>query len=208
MIDMSETSIVTLMGAHTDVREWPARTTVACWNCCHQFDGVPIPAPWKLERGKLARCSGVFCSFNCAKRHIQDKNLHRGWEAMSMLSLLHKRMVGSTVNIRLAPPRMALTMFGGTMSIEEYRHGSLSLPPTDAMYDETTRAALVTELTHICQPSFPRILIQRSQVGTLGGAMGETVQGSVQHERNAPLRTATLHSTMGMNVSLARGEGP
>ena len=201
ILDMSEKAIVTLMGAHTDLRQWPSSTDICCWNCCHTFKGVPVPATSTLDSrktGKLTKCHGVFCSFNCAKRFILDKNTHGAWEASTLLSMLHKRITGHHAPIRTAPPRICLTMFGGNMTIAEYRHGFISLPVTDSMYDEQARAKSVQLLQDNCMPTFSRALIQKTNGSSRAIAKSTEIP---RHERNSVLRRSTLHKSMNMHVS-------
>ena len=114
-----------------------------------------------------------------------------------MLGLLHAKIVGHTVKIRAAPPSITLQMFGGNMSIEEYRYGFLRLPPNTAMYDDAKKADLITRMSENCEPEFPRVLIQKYNHKLSNEA------SIPEQDRHMPLRTATLQSSMGMNTSIA-----
>lgn len=100
-----------------DIKVSAQKTDVACWWCCHQFDTYPVCAPIKYNDKKdLFSVVGCFCSFNCAKSHsIQDKR------SISLNSFLYKRVTGKLEHIKPAPPKTVLEMFGGPLSIEEYR---------------------------------------------------------------------------------------
>lgn len=201
VLEMSEQAIVSLMGAHTDVKNWPSSTNICCWNCCHQFEGVPIPAPSKIDKRnseKLAMCYGVFCSFNCAKRYIIDKNTHDAWRASTLLSLLHKRVVGHQCPIKMAPPRICLKMFGGNMTIDEYRYGSISLPAKDMMYENQARAKYASLLQSNCIPTFHRVLFQKTNAS--GVSSNQQDRGMPKHERKSILRSTALHQSMNMNM--------
>lgn len=93
------------------------KTDIACWWCCHQFDGYPVCAPIKYNEHKdIFSVVGCFCSFNCAKAYsIQDKR------SISLNSFLYKRVTSKLDYIKPAPPKTVLHMFGGPLSIEEYR---------------------------------------------------------------------------------------
>lgn len=202
VLEMSEQAIVTLMGAHTDQNSWPESTSICCWNCCHPFQGVPIPATSKIDSrrsGKLTKCHGVFCSFNCSKRYILDKSTHGAWEASSLLSLLYKKIVGHHAPIKTAPPRICLAMFGGNMSIEEYRTGFITLPATESMYDEQTRTKHVELLQDNCIPSFNRVLIQKTSGGIRSAV--NPIDEIPKHERKKVLRSTVLHKSMNMSIS-------
>jgi hypothetical protein len=200
VLEMSEHAIVTLMGAHTDLNKWPESTSICCWNCCHPFEGVPVPATSKVNRlGKLTKCHGVFCSFNCSKRYILDKNTHGVWEAASLLSLLHYNVVGRHISIKTAPPRICLAMFGGNMSIEQYRAGFITLPIKAEMYEEQARMKNVEILQDNCIPSFSRVLIQKTNGGI---KHSESPSDEIpKHERKKILRSTALHKSMNMIIS-------
>jgi len=50
---------------------------------------------------------------------VMRQDSHTRWEQLSILNRLYEDAVGGS--IRPAPPRQALKLFGGPMSIEEYR---------------------------------------------------------------------------------------
>jgi hypothetical protein len=116
--------------------QWPEKTDVLCWNCCHGFSTRPIPLPVSYdEKRDVFRVMGNFCSWGCAKAHSRDvirSMANRGSQAMA-LTLLRKRITGKTTTITPSPPRLLLKAFGGYMTIEEYRASHLqtewTLPP-------------------------------------------------------------------------------
>lgn len=109
-------------GAGAESTAWPTSTRVHCWWCCHPFDSTPIPLPIeyddKLDEFKV---QGVFCSWGCVKTYNASRNCYTKSVAMTLISLLHKRCIGTLTPIQPAPPREALAVFGGTMSIDEFR---------------------------------------------------------------------------------------
>lgn len=103
---------------------WPTRTEVCCFWCCHPFDSVPIPAPRSYHpRKKRWRVGGTFCSWACAKAYMLDRP---NYQQASLLPLLRKHATGLPVSsgIKPAPPKTALKMFGGPMTIEQFRADS------------------------------------------------------------------------------------
>lgn len=103
--------------------DWPSSTTVHCYWCCHSFTGTPVGLPVKLI-GDRFHVTGCFCSLECAaaynfaSRDSIDDCLHR----YSLINALHARMgLGIGNVVRPAPNRLALSMFGGHMSIDEFR---------------------------------------------------------------------------------------
>ena len=103
--------------------EWPDTTSVHCYWCCHQFNCIPvgIPVSFHEDVGKFM-VYGCFCScecaaaFNLASRESADEILLRHAFINTMA-----RQLGYTCMVRPAPDRLALTIFGGPMGIDEFR---------------------------------------------------------------------------------------
>jgi len=124
----------------TPVQSWPAHSDVACWYCCHSFTTVPISIPRsivKLESKKYFEVYGVFCSLNCAKKHLLSLHTHDQQQLLMQLNELCVNVYGMhtdhVFNAKEAPPKFFLKMFGGHMDIDEFRAKSIS-----------TRTVLVT----------------------------------------------------------------
>lgn len=106
---------------------WPETTTAACHWCCHGFPWTPIGAPVDTDdRGRFV-LRGIFCSFNCAKAHLWHSDTPRKARRIDLLMQLALRLYGGPKRggayrgIVMAPPRQALRMFGGWMTIDEFR---------------------------------------------------------------------------------------
>jgi hypothetical protein len=105
--------------------EWPMSTSVYCHWCCHPFQGVPIGLPIKMTMDEQQYCvTGCYCSLECAcaynfaSRESVDERLSR----YSLLNGLAVRIgCGAQTPIRPAPDRLALNIFGGHLSINEFR---------------------------------------------------------------------------------------
>lgn len=107
-------------------KEWPTKTNVHCWWCCHPFDTPPCAIPQKYHKG-VFHLYGCFCSFNCAAAYNFDKKYDHMWESYSLLHLLYKKMYDKDFKkIIPAPPKEVLKIFGGILSIEEYRENLIS----------------------------------------------------------------------------------
>ena len=109
---------------------------VCCWWCCNGFDtpSFSIPSEYNERRDRYT-LFGIFCSPACGKAYMikergGDMGLRAHW--FSRLLSRHYKIKGV---VHAAPPRQALRMFGGPMSIEEFRSGSQSVrqsvPPHD-----------------------------------------------------------------------------
>ena len=95
-----------------------------CWWCCHGIDSQILRLPYKHD-GKTDRfyMMGQFCSWECMKAwNMDSKNVHSS-EINQFITLYKKRIFGIITPTRRAPSRYALELFGGSMSIEEFRRG-------------------------------------------------------------------------------------
>lgn len=106
-------------------KTWPESTNTHCWWCCHQFTWMPCSLPEYYKKDKFY-VSGCYCSFNCTASYNFSKNDDDVWERYSLLNLMYKKLYNQKLTkINLAPPRETLKMFGGYLSIEEFRENSL-----------------------------------------------------------------------------------
>lgn len=106
--------------------EWPLSTSVHCYWCCHRFDTPPLGLPIKYAGGRF-HVVGCFCSLECAvaynfsaARESVDECLNR----YSLINALSAQLGGARV-VRPAPDRLALSIFGGHMGVEEFRAHSV-----------------------------------------------------------------------------------
>ena len=119
----SDTKRVRAAKTATETTDWPTSTDVWCWWCCHAFDGVPIPLPLNYEeRTDVFDVSGTFCCWGCVKAYNHAHTGYRRGIVQNLITLLHKRLMGRLDRIRSSPPRSALAVFGGSLSIEEFRN--------------------------------------------------------------------------------------
>lgn len=197
-IDVSHLSgekCIEILGAHTDRKEWPSSTEVACWNCTHTFDGIPISIPGRLHKRQsiMVGCYGVFCSFNCAKRYC----MNRSHDSM-LLIYLHKKILGSTAKIFPAAPFQVLDKFGGYMGIEEYRKNFITLPPTNEMFDPEIRQDYVQLMNKKQIPYFHTVLHSHNQQLMTDSIQEKTTRNRT-YERTTPL-PGSQHLTQTMGI--------
>ena len=116
---------------------WPTYSPYVCWVDCHPFDSTPVGIPHMLV-GNEFHCYGNFCSYNCAMRYLCPEDE----DDITMLNTCTDHFVNDDLSdkkqllellchietalpffepIKKAPRRLVLKMFGGSMSIEEYR---------------------------------------------------------------------------------------
>lgn len=117
------------LAIHTDSRVPELADNVAstlCWHCCHAFSGLAIPLPVDYnERTQKWKMTGSFCSWACAKAWNWDLGgggNYRSGIRGQLLAFLKKKTTGTLGRgIVPAPPRSCLKVFGGTLTIDEFR---------------------------------------------------------------------------------------
>jgi len=102
--------------------------TSVCWWCIHPFDNIALHAPYKYDdRRRTFLTTGHFCSWECVKAYLLDKGGPRSGEFQMYLALMKLRALGKNVVTKAAPKRLTLKLFGGPLTIEEFRSGSSSV---------------------------------------------------------------------------------
>lgn len=106
---------------NSDEDKWKANTNIKCHWCCHSFNNTPFGIPIKYKNDKFY-VHGIFCSLECAAAHnfSEEKGIQDIWESYNLLNLLSHKINYKNI-VRLAPKRNCLNIFGGKMSIEEFR---------------------------------------------------------------------------------------
>lgn len=107
----------------------PKEKDTACWWCCHMFDTIPIGLPEKYDKGEF-HLYGHFCSFNCAHAYNIQLNDFKVWQRYSLLNLYKKKVYDishNNVKIMPAAPKQLLKMFGGELTIEQFRESHAAL---------------------------------------------------------------------------------
>lgn len=106
-------------------KNWIYSTDVYCWWCCHGFNNTPIGLPdyYNYESNKF-RVYGVFCSFSCMLAYKQDKKiLNIDYLIKALYCTLTKTLLNEC-ELKPAPPRCSLKIFGGELSIDEFRNST------------------------------------------------------------------------------------
>ncbi len=117
---------------------WPLESPHACLNCCHAFKGPPVGLPVQYDdRSDGFQLWGNFCSFSCCKRYILETRRANNNRLVDNLALLAIKAHKQNVRLRaapkhykgilIAPPKTALKLFGGGMTIEQFREGSVKV---------------------------------------------------------------------------------
>ena len=139
-----------------DNKVWPINTSIHCMWCVHQFDTVPCGIPKKYKNNKF-ECYGCFCSFNCAASFLFDKKDYNMWEEYNLLNFLYRKLFeNNTKKIKLAPNRLILKIFGGILSIDEFRNNSLDINTSYLIHTPpmTTIISKIEEIKNTDNSSF------------------------------------------------------
>ena len=104
-------------------KEWPEKTNIWCWWCCHPFETMPIPCPIKYDelRNRFI-VKGIFCGWSCAAAYSIEN-----YKSLQYLYLFKQFICDSDDNsvdnthIIPAPSKICLKNFGGKMTINAFR---------------------------------------------------------------------------------------
>lgn len=100
-----------------------------CWWCSHDAEadlGLPFEYNDKTKEFKLM---GHFCSWECMKAwNINENGLNRGGIINEQIMLYKKYLCGKSTPTRKAPSRYHLKIFGGNLTIEEFRQSPEKVP--------------------------------------------------------------------------------
>ena len=104
----------------SEIKQIPTQSDAACFWCCHTFTHRPVVLPLR-DTGDHLIVSGNFCSPECAAAHLFDirQDSHTRWEQLALLYRVYGEACKNLIHP--APPRSILSLFGGPLSIEDYR---------------------------------------------------------------------------------------
>lgn len=107
--------------------EWPTATQYNCFWCCHSFKTIPCFIPISIK-DNLYKVYGNFCSFNCCLAYNFNSSDVNYSEKSSLIQDLYFRIYGyDAPKLSYAPPKEILEIFGGSVTIEEYRESFKTL---------------------------------------------------------------------------------
>ncbi len=147
---------------HAQAACWPQSTTTHCFWCCHPFEGAPIGVPYAYEAADdKFHVDGCFCSFECAAaQNFSDRSggNHDTFERYALLNVMAARAGKADPYVAPAPCRQALDIFGGSMSIEEFRSGSRRHPVVMHAVHLVGKQMQVEEIQDGCALHFNRYI--------------------------------------------------
>lgn len=134
---------------------------------------------------------GCFCSFECMKTYNLELNDSFTYKRFAYISILAESTFGTKSTIMFAPNKHNLAMFGGTMSIEEFRKNSKPLP---SGYTHSCETVVHTE----CAP------VEKNVVASYNPT--PVSNEPLKLQRNKPLKNTqnTLEKTMGLFASISK----
>lgn len=193
---------------------WPAQTDLWCWYCCHPFQGAPLPLPIKYDdRRDVFHVMGTFCSWACMKAHNLESASYMKSVIANTITLFHKRCTGQLRGVRPAPPRVALRVFGGNMSIEEFRAASgkpvefAVLPPRMIVHEQAIQEIDLTAPVRTKRGQQPADLaaavVSFKDVSTKNETLRLKRPKPLQNNRNLLERTMGIGSLVGDTNGLA-----
>lgn len=96
---------------------WPSRSPFACWWCCHTFDDYPKPIPIEIQ-GNSIKVIGNCCSWNCNKAYCLKNH-----KTLTLFNTFYSRLFPKESGdlVKPAPSPLCTKMFGGSLTIEDYR---------------------------------------------------------------------------------------
>ena len=105
---------------YNDRKTIPDKSDAACFWCCHIFTNRPVVLPTR-DTGEYLQVTGNYCSPECAAAYLFDmrQDSHTRWEQLSLLYRVYNQACNGKINP--APSRSILKLFGGNLSIQEYR---------------------------------------------------------------------------------------
>lgn len=118
-----------------------------CWWCCHPYDTEPLSMPYRYDqkRNKFFT-TGNFCSWSCMKSFAIDKHgVTRGSIICGNMVVMRKQLYGKIGPIRPAPFRYKLNVFGGDLTIEQFRENNLrdiDIEPKEINAEEVTNIVI------------------------------------------------------------------
>lgn len=108
-------------------REWPKATDYHCYWCCHNFTNIPCFIPTSIK-DSVYQVFGNFCSFNCALSYNYYSNDVNYGERSALIQDLYYKIYGfDSPKLTFAPIKEVLKMFGGCITIEDYRKSFTSI---------------------------------------------------------------------------------
>lgn len=155
------------------------------------------------DRQDVFHVTGTFCSWACMKAFNWESSSYLKSVNANLITLFHRRCTGTLRHIRPAPPKQALAVFGGTMSIEEFRRAPENpveyavLPPRMIVHHhaiQETRLSVADDTGRAEKKQNLDTVVCFKDVPTKNETLRLKRPKPLQHNRNL------LERTMGINA--------
>ena len=112
---------------------WPSKVKIHCFWDCHKFDTCPIGIPINITSNSIITV-GCYCSFQCAAAanisDIRISDIERNNRHNNIIMLYNDINIKNNNTVikpfEIAPDRECLDIFGGNLTIHEFRNSSIS----------------------------------------------------------------------------------
>lgn len=94
-----------------------------CWNCCHGFHNMVHGLPINYNN-EVFHTIGEFCSIECMARYAVDNMNDDIYNYLPLINMYNKNITNKN-KVNLAPNKLLLNIFGGNMTIDEYRNNNI-----------------------------------------------------------------------------------
>jgi hypothetical protein len=103
---------------------YPSKTNIYCWWCCHPFGNTPISLPIRYKKNKYDVM--VYFVVIIVHVHIIMYFLVVNVQKETLFYIkMYREIYKENVIIKPSPPKEILNIFGGVMTIDEYRKNLL-----------------------------------------------------------------------------------
>ena len=96
-----------------------------CWWCCYEIPGEVYHMPYKYEKGQFLT-RGQFCGWPCMKSYNIYSGSPISGRISDLMTLLRQTMYKKIEPVKAAPHRFTLVDFGGTLTIDQFRSGTVN----------------------------------------------------------------------------------
>lgn len=147
---------------------------IHCFHCCHAFDTKDLGLPVSYKDGSF-NTVGHYCSWECMKAYVVYSRDDTKFNKFSLITMMRQHMKIYTP-LTEAPPREMLKIFGGKMTISEFRkeNGSyvyLPLPMIclNPLIEKNTNISCVTQedANKVYETSVSELKLHRKKKSTV-----------------------------------------
>lgn len=119
----NDNNLSVIIDDHDEINYNNKNVNKLCWNCCHSFHnrihGIPIN-----YNNNVFHTIGDFCSIECMSRYAVDNMQNDIYNILPLINLYNNK-INKNNKVKLAPDKLLLNIFGGNMTIDEYRNNNI-----------------------------------------------------------------------------------